>query len=252
MYLPIQDKEKRPMKRGVGSTENKGDRRITTGSQVKTSSSSSSSSSATSKTSASNSSDIIELMDSDDEEEDEDEDGDYDVVKDEIDDRKSRVTIKNDSRGNSSSSSRSVRRSNDGLKSKSSHAVSPLSRSGYGSTPTPLPMFNICFVGRLTPNSTCEKLAFFPVFAESKLECENLQIGWNWKSRIKGFLFFDAEFKHISNNKLRINMPGYQDLNAYLNDAQNNRTFLYSPKNASPEFKNWLQSCHKDFDREHR
>ena len=69
---------------------------------------------------------------------------------------------------------------------------------------------------------------------------------------VKGYLFFDWNFIHISNNKLKIQVE--PNLDEWLNTkskVQEAFTF-YNPKGIAKELSVWLQNCHKSLDREFR
>ena len=62
---------------------------------------------------------------------------------------------------------------------------------------------NIFWADRLVPDSQLHNLHFLPE-SENVRFCEINKLPKRWKDRIKGFVFFDANYRHISNNKLRI------------------------------------------------
>ena len=62
---------------------------------------------------------------------------------------------------------------------------------------------SIFWADRLVPHSVLKRLHFLPQSSLAR-HCEELQLPVQWKNRVRGFLFFDADYKHISNNKLRI------------------------------------------------
>ena len=99
---------------------------------------------------------------------------------------------------------------------------------------------------RLIPSSEVRSLPFFPALL-TKLRCEKSNLPANWKQRIRGFLFFDASFPHISNNKIRL----LTDLDTFLNNQDVAKDLLYKPKNIQDNFLGWLQYCHKTFDKEY-
>jgi len=79
-------------------------------------------------------------------------------------------------------------------------AGTALSKEGELDVPT----FDIFWQHRLVPESKVSSLSFFPKGLRSAHQCEAVSVSVNWRRRLRGFLFFDAEFTHISNNKLKI------------------------------------------------
>jgi hypothetical protein len=67
-------------------------------------------------------------------------------------------------------------------------------------------IFSIFWCDRWFPDSSANKLSFFPGNALK-------DVADNWRDRVRGFLFFDWSFNHISNNKLCLQIP---DLDKYL------------------------------------
>jgi hypothetical protein len=116
----------------------------------------------------------------------------------------------------------------------------------FYNTYKPVNIFDLLWVDRLVPESSISQLTFFPDPIEKKLINEN--IAPLWKNRVKGYLFFDRKFP-ITNNKLRIQVD--PDISTWLNDKKRSREITYLPKNNISNFKEWLQLCHKFFDREY-
>lgn len=56
---------------------------------------------------------------------------------------------------------------------------------------------------RCVPNTFLQKLPFFPS-VKGRLQCSTEHLPEQWNDRIKGYLFFDNKFNHISNNKLQL------------------------------------------------
>ena len=61
---------------------------------------------------------------------------------------------------------------------------------------------SVFWQNRYVPKTHALRLPFFPT-AKSNLECSNAQLPMQWKNRIICYLFFDNNFSHISNNKLK-------------------------------------------------
>ena len=121
----------------------------------------------------------------------------------------------------------------------------PYTRQGESDAIDSDPTFTIYWQDRLVPQSSVMKLPFFPKSVETFAKCKNKSISYNWMNRIKGFLFFDWNFRHISNNKLKIQIP---DINEWLNHT--NTVLTFNPTRVVANFLLFLQQCHKDFDRE--
>ena len=62
---------------------------------------------------------------------------------------------------------------------------------------------SVFWANRCVPNSHFTALPFFPK-ARTRKECADQVLPEQWRSRIKGFLFFKNSFVHISNNKLQL------------------------------------------------
>ena len=63
-------------------------------------------------------------------------------------------------------------------------------------------VFDVFWQRRLVPESKVSVLKFFP--KNDKYHSMQNNLPEAWRGRLKGFLFFDASFRHISNNKLKI------------------------------------------------
>jgi hypothetical protein len=86
---------------------------------------------------------------------------------------------------------------------------------------------------RLVPSSALQKLPFFPD-ARTKLQCDTDKLPENWRGRLKGYLFFDWNFRHISNNKLRIQVdPNIDD---WLNDKSIAKQIILTPNSLKQQF----------------
>jgi hypothetical protein len=93
------------------------------------------------------------------------------------------------------------------------------------------PLFNVFWVNRLVPLTTVENLPFFPE-ATTKAQCDRANLPEKWRNRVKGFLFFGNTFKHIANNKLRINLP----LDEFLNDKNTAKQIMFTPHTVKDQF----------------
>jgi hypothetical protein len=94
-------------------------------------------------------------------------------------------------------------------------------------------LFRIYWQNRLVPETKLNKLSFFPE-AKTLLQCDKLGIAHQWKSRIKCFLFFDANFHNISNNKLNLRLD--PDLQTWITSAPVVRQSISLPKNVKDQF----------------
>lgn len=99
------------------------------------------------------------------------------------------------------------------------------------------------WTNRLVPQSSAEKLSFYPDVCRTRLKCEQEGIAENWRGRIKCLLFFDADFSGIANNKLRL---------LHVNELWlcGEKNITYHPTAMNSEFKKWLKECHKELDRD--
>jgi hypothetical protein len=124
------------------------------------------------------------------------------------------------------------------------------------------PVFRCYWQNRLVPETEVEKLNFFPDAATIE-KCAKLNVSrvmqpnspliycalplclttcWQipvaWRNRIKGFLFFDGSFKHISNNKLKILVNEFDD---WLNiDKVIKNHIKYRPTGVKDKFIRWV------------
>ena len=85
--------------------------------------------------------------------------------------------------------------------------------------------------------------------------CEENEIPVEWRQRIKGFIFFDAEFKHISNNKLKILSDDLDDFFGdprkffHDNEVADKNSIQYRPsnmENEAPGSVQWVTFEEKD------
>ena len=95
------------------------------------------------------------------------------------------------------------------------------------------PVVSCYWQNRMMPLSSLQKLPFFPD-AKSKSQCDNEKLPENWRGRLKGYLFFDWNFRHISNNKLRIQVdPNIDD---WINAKERGKDIHFSPTTAKNQF----------------
>ncbi len=87
-------------------------------------------------------------------------------------------------------------------------------------------VFNVYWQNRLVPETVVENLPFLP--KRSFGTSNRFNIPKDWKSRVKGYLFLDGTFKHISNNKLKITV--YPNLDTWINDKEIAKQILYKPR----------------------
>ncbi len=90
---------------------------------------------------------------------------------------------------------------------------------------------------RLVPETILTQIPFVPSSPQMLALMEKDGISKRWKDRLMGFLFFDWEFRHISNNKLKIKVE--PDLNTWLNrDAKRSDSYRvhYPSRNPDKEF----------------
>lgn len=134
-----------------------------------------------------------------------------------------------------------------------------------------IPPFRVYWQNRLVPQTTLDKLSFFPE-AKTMEQCDRIGIPRKWSSRIKCFLFFDANFHNISNNKLRLTVD--PNLQSWIMERSVVKDTTIVPKNVKDlflrcvitcelyclhhnsnffvycEICRWLKSCNDRFDQE--
>lgn len=108
---------------------------------------------------------------------------------------------------------------------------------------------SVYWQNRFVPETTLKRLPFFPS-AKNRMQCSTERIPLNWMDRIKGFIFFDNKFSHISNNKLRLQVD--PNLEEYLTIKARDKTISYDIPKIELVFLKWLQDCHVNFDRDFR
>lgn len=106
---------------------------------------------------------------------------------------------------------------------------------------------SIYWQNRLVPETGIDRLSFFPT-ARSRLQCSMERIPENWRGRIKGFIFFNNKFTHISNNKLRLQVD--PDLETWLEKKVKEKVASYDVTKIDGTFAKWLQECHSNYDRD--
>jgi hypothetical protein len=87
-------------------------------------------------------------------------------------------------------------------------------------------LFRIYWQNRLVPETQLTKLSFFPE-AKTWTQCNQKGIPHAWRHRIKGFLFFDANFHNISNNKLKLQVD--PDLETWITSKRVENNSLFWP-----------------------
>lgn len=73
-------------------------------------------------------------------------------------------------------------------------------------------VFNVFWQHRLVPDTTVQDLKIFPTKGQAEKDISD-----RWKYRLKGFLFLDRKFPHITNNKLQIQVDNF---NNFLNSKE--------------------------------
>jgi hypothetical protein len=76
------------------------------------------------------------------------------------------------------------------------------SRSLDSAARSDLPVFSVYWQHRLVPQTEIIHFPHLPI-ARTLLQCETNNISIYWRERLKGYIFFSASWKKISNNKLR-------------------------------------------------
>ena len=94
-------------------------------------------------------------------------------------------------------------------------------------------LFSVLWQDRLVPDTFVSQLPFFPLFS-SKAFFAKAGFSPSVQYRMKGFLFLSWNFKHISNNKLSIQMD--PPLSDYLNSNPIKKQILLHPKDVGPKF----------------
>ena len=82
---------------------------------------------------------------------------------------------------------------------------------------------SVFWQNRYVSKTHAPKLPFFPT-ATSNLECSNAQLPMQWRNRIICYLFFNNNFSHISNNKLKFLLD--QELGDWFDQMKNVRRQL--------------------------
>jgi hypothetical protein len=92
---------------------------------------------------------------------------------------------------------------------------------------------SVLWQNRLVPLSTLIKLPFFPT-ASSKSQCDSELLPEKWRNRLKGYIFFDWKFHHISNNKLRIQVD--PAIGEWMNHRDRVKQITYTPQATKQAF----------------
>ena len=116
---------------------------------------------------------------------------------------------------------------------------------------------NVFWAERLVPHSVVRDMEFLPQSTKNTY-CEEKEIPVEWKRRLKAFIFFDADFKHISTNKLKILTDHldefFGDPRKFFrdNEVADKNSIEYKPKNIDNHVLKWLAACHKVLDKEYK
>lgn len=70
--------------------------------------------------------------------------------------------------------------------------------------------------GRLVPQTIVKELPLFKPYKEAR-KCFDAGVPIRWRRRVCGQIFLDSTFQHIANNKIKLNLPGGQTLEGWLN-----------------------------------
>ena len=70
---------------------------------------------------------------------------------------------------------------------------------------------------RLVPEAELKALPFLPD-ARTEGQCRNMKLPVRWRDRLRGCMFFNWEFRHISNNKLKFQVD--PNINEWINDKK--------------------------------
>lgn len=106
---------------------------------------------------------------------------------------------------------------------------------------------SIYWQNRLVPETGIDRLPFFPT-AHTRYNCSMEKISENWRGRVKGFIFFNNKFTHISNNKLRLQVD--PDLETWLEKKFKEKVASCDIPKVDGMFSKWLQECHSNYDRD--
>jgi hypothetical protein len=96
-----------------------------------------------------------------------------------------------------------------------------------------VPTINIFWQDRLVPESTLQNLNLAFPNAYTVGKCEQQKLPRNWKGRVRGYLFFDWTFRHISNNKLKLQVD--PNLETWINSKAVIDKCTTRPKNSKAE-----------------
>lgn len=104
---------------------------------------------------------------------------------------------------------------------------------------------SIYWQNRLVPETGLDRMPFFPI-ARNRFQCSMEGISENWRGRVKGFIFFNNKFTHISNNKLRLQVD--PDLETWLEKKFKEKAATCDVPKVDGTFSKWLQECHSNYD----
>lgn len=107
---------------------------------------------------------------------------------------------------------------------------------------------NVFWAERLVPQTEVTKLPHLPLSLNA-FQCEKKEIPVNWSKRVKGFLFFDAAFPLISNNKLRL-LTSLDDLFTDQISKAKVSQMNFKPRNMHSDVITWIKNCHQSLDKE--
>ena len=120
--------------------------------------------------------------------------------------------------------------------------------------------FDVYWSDRLVPKAKASSMPWFPDFVKktTRSYCEDHKIPYEWRGRIKGYLFFEGgsgmgAWDDITNNKLDLNVPAngldnYMQLERVKMNMKNYA--VTQPANINKAFQNWVKDNHKHFDKE--
>lgn len=99
------------------------------------------------------------------------------------------------------------------------------------------PTCSVYWQDRLVPETEITSFPFFPEWKTARM-CEQNSVPVDWRDRIRGFLFFGWDFRHISNNKLKFQVD--PNMNDWLNNKRRYRTEI---KTAPMKLSEHFQRC---------
>ena len=107
------------------------------------------------------------------------------------------------------------------------------------------PVVDVRWMARKLPKAMYQRLYFFPAERRTAANKAELELcGTQWRERVHITLFIKDWYFAVSNNKL--NVQG--DFGELLKDPR--RCISVEPRDLPTRFVEWLQRCHKNYDRE--